>query len=127
MKGFFIGIVERIMVFTQFYKLFGFTTAPTIDGLLRVAHNHQSSFFSVKFARCSVVNQRNQILPLHFGSVLKFIDKKMTVAFTQPFINEWCRLVLNFPMNNGIKFRNGKHVLFILNFCQFITDGVQQR
>ncbi len=127
MNQVFLGIVEWIMVFAQLDKLLGFSATPTVNGLFRIAHNHQGSFFSINFARSRIVYQRNQVLPLHFGSILKFVNKKMTIPLAQSFIYKRGWLVLNFTMNNSIEFRNGKHVLFLLNFRQFIANSVQQR
>ncbi len=113
----FIWVVERILVFTQLDKLLCFPATPSVNRLFWIAHNHQSSFYTkIILTRKRIINERNQVLPLHFGSILKFVNKKMTVAFAQSFIYKRSRLVLDFPMNNRIKFRDRKYILFFLNF-----------
>ena len=71
-----------------------------------------------------IINKRNQVLPLHLGSILKFINEKMTIALSQPFVYKRCWLILNFPMNNSIEFGYRKNVLLLLNFIQFITYSI---
>ncbi|MNS54642.1 hypothetical protein D3C72_874470 [compost metagenome] len=100
----FVGIVERVVFFAELYKLFCLSATPAVDGLFWVAYDHERASFAFKvFAGKGVVDEGNEVLPLHFGGILKLVYKKVLVFFAQPFVDEGRGLVLDFFVDDGVE------------------------
>ena len=112
----------RTFKFWQIDKLTGIPVLKTVDRLFAIAHDH----IHIRIRQC-VFNQRQQILPLHFGCILKLIDHKMPELLTHPQENERHRLILHHVGDQCVEITYRHNVTLFLNERQLIIYLLQKQ
>ena len=113
-----ISIQHRLLISIKlrrncFIKKFPVRPSPAIDTLLHITNNE-----ILTSLRLTVLQKRAEISPLHFGSVLKLIQKKMFESYSQFLINERSIRTINDVPEKSIRIIDAKHILFLHQFLK---------
>jgi len=99
------------------------TPAPTVDGLLHISHEHHGRGFGL----CrGVAQQRQEILPLHGGSVLELVYHEVRVVSAR-FLEDERRVVAgDEPRQHVVYFGDVNDVLLFRHFGDLGLQVAQQ-